>query len=211
LCFKIRTLSNRAVVDQASRPKHSAGLSLAPYRSLGVMPFWFADEAALEALRNQFTKLTRSLHPDRFASQGEAAMKAAESKSAEVNAAYALLKDPTSMADFIVRSQSGQNLSKSSMPPMLAADYFELQEHPDNTQLSNRFRDQLLAWVAQSDSQFVLIMARHPFLGVGDAVTAPWTDSDVNDLRKAREAQRFAHSMLQDFRQKFKDSHAHSD
>jgi hypothetical protein len=197
-------------VDQAFQHK-ALPSGLAPFQCLGVKPYWSIDDSGLETLRQQYTKLTRSLHPDRFAGQGTEAMQLAEAKSAELNAAYALLRDSVSIADFVLRQSPGNQPSKSALPPALAADYFEVQEDPDNLDLVKQFKTALQRWVAECEASFNTVVERFPFLGLGEVAEQPWTADDLAMLQKSREALRFAHSMLHDYQQKFKDSHAHSD
>jgi molecular chaperone HscB len=93
-------------------------------RKLGV------DTAALQ---RRFYELARQHHPDFHQLATDEERRRAEERSALVNAAYRVVRDPIARADYLVRLEEGRDTRegvtvKPTAPPELLAEMFEIQE-----------------------------------------------------------------------------------
>jgi len=69
------------------------------FEILGFRPEFRVDA---EALERAYRELQRSVHPDRFASAGDAPKRLALQASARANEAYRTLRDPVARAEYLV-------------------------------------------------------------------------------------------------------------
>jgi molecular chaperone HscB len=69
------------------------------FEILGFAPAFRIDD---EALERAYRELQRSVHPDRFASAGDAPKRLALQASARANEAYRTLRDPVSRAEYLL-------------------------------------------------------------------------------------------------------------
>jgi molecular chaperone HscB len=108
---------------------------------LGVAAKFSIDLAAAEAA---FKKLSRQVHPDRFATADPRARKAALSRTVQLNEAWRTLKDPMRRAEYLLqlrgyglagddRNRTGQpgeagKTREVAAPPMLLMEILELRE-----------------------------------------------------------------------------------
>ena len=69
------------------------------FELLGFRPEYRVDNGALE---RAYRELQRSVHPDRFASAGDAQKRLALQASARANEAYRTLRDPVARAEYLL-------------------------------------------------------------------------------------------------------------
>lgn len=105
---------------------------------LGVVKKFSIDLAAAE---NNFKKLSRQVHPDRFATADPRARKAALSRTVQLNEAWRTLKDPMRRAEYLLelagfalkgedrKPATGEAATREvSAPPVLLMEILELRE-----------------------------------------------------------------------------------
>ena len=92
-------------------------------------------------LQSRFYSLSRQFHPDRFARSSAAEQQDALDKTALLNDAYRILRDPIQRAEYML-SQSGFDIGEQrskDVPPELLEEVFELnmllEETPDRAEL----------------------------------------------------------------------------
>lgn len=93
----------------------------------GVKRRFGLDKSELET---RFYKLSRELHPDRFATGSMDERRQALEKMSLVNEAYRILKDRDQLRDYFLKLVMGGSDSpkKGQIPVELAESWFELQE-----------------------------------------------------------------------------------
>jgi molecular chaperone HscB len=94
------------------------------FEALGV-PRAFAQDGA--RLQSRFYELSRALHPDRFGGASAADRAASLDRMSLVNQAYATLKDPERLRDYLLERE-GVKAAKGQLPMELAESWFELQD-----------------------------------------------------------------------------------
>jgi len=83
----------------------------------------------LKALEAEFLRLSREHHPDRFATAEESERQEIQRKSARVNDAYRVLKDPVLRAEHLLTLEGvARPEGEAKCPPDLLAEVFELRE-----------------------------------------------------------------------------------
>ena len=103
----------------------------------------------LDAAEGSFKKLSRQVHPDRFATADPRARKAALSRTVQLNEAWRTLKDPMRRAEYLLelagfglkgddRKPVGPEAATKqvSAPPMLLMEILELREELADAQRS---------------------------------------------------------------------------
>lgn len=116
------------------------------FAALGVRRQFSIDLAAAET---NFKKLSRQVHPDRFATADPRARKAALSRTVQLNEAWRTLKDPMRRAEYLLelagfglkgddRKPAGDQAAtrEVSAPPMLLMEILELREELADAQRS---------------------------------------------------------------------------
>jgi molecular chaperone HscB len=79
-----------------------------------------------------FLRLSRELHPDRFAGASPEEKALIERRSASVNDAYRALKDPVARAEHLLALEGvGRPDGEAKCPPDLLAEVFELKERAE--------------------------------------------------------------------------------
>lgn len=97
-----------------------------PFDVLGLVPAWAVDTAAL---RRKLVALSRLVHPDYFGNADAATRELAERNSSALNAAFELVNDDLSRADWLVRARGGPSESElRDMPRAFLADVLEWNE-----------------------------------------------------------------------------------
>ena len=79
-------------------------------------------------LQKRFYQLSREFHPDRFAARPPTERLEAEQKSAMLNDAYRILRDPIARAEYVLKQEGfdiGEQRTKD-VPPELLEEVFEL-------------------------------------------------------------------------------------
>jgi molecular chaperone HscB len=95
------------------------------FSALGVKRRFGQNKAELES---HFYKLSRELHPDRFATGSADERREALEKMSLVNEAYRSLKDPERLRDYFLKLVGVGGDAKAQIPVELAESWFELQE-----------------------------------------------------------------------------------
>lgn len=95
------------------------------FSALGVKRRFGQNKADLES---RFYKLSRELHPDRFATGSADERREALEKMSLVNEAYGSLKDPERLRDYFLKLVGVGGDAKAQIPVELAESWFELQE-----------------------------------------------------------------------------------
>jgi molecular chaperone HscB len=98
-----------------------------PFVTLGIEPSMELDLAALE---KRHRDLSRALHPDRFAQAGTTERRIALGKSAEVNEAWRIVRDPIKRAEALFR-RAGVEVGEDREPKpsqALLMDVMDLRE-----------------------------------------------------------------------------------
>ncbi len=100
-----------------------------PFEIFALEPGFAIDG---DALRKELVRQSRRMHPDYFASQGPAQRELAERNTAELNAAFEILSDEVSRADWLVRALGGpdENLERA-MPQEFLMEVLEWNEALD--------------------------------------------------------------------------------
>lgn len=179
-----------------------------PFSTLGVKPFLQLDPTALAALQTEFHRRSRLYHPDRFLNASDEERARAESQSAELNSDYARLRDPLKLVDTVLSDESvPPSRTSSAPPPELAEEYFELQEAwmeggPEAKGAAEKFLASVQSYAGQARTELERITTQFPFRGLGDS-PAPWTQEDLEMLRKAVHKLRYSASFERDIRTKF--------
>jgi len=157
----------------------------------GLEPKLNLDLAALE---KEFHRLSRKLHPDRFARATEPEREWSLADTALVNDAYRALKDPLQRTEYLLKQQgaeigeepSGKDRKDPSRAPAdLLEEVFELNMQLEEMRMSRG------AGESDPDLEKGLTAARTKFLGLLDEVDRnlheQWTAWDEGD-ETAREA-----------------------
>jgi molecular chaperone HscB len=173
----------------------------------GLKPRLILDLAALE---EEFHRLSRKLHPDRFARAGENEKEWSLADTALLNDAYRTLKDPLRRTEYLLKLQGSgpgesaaarsdaklvQNQEKTSRVPVdLLEEVFDL-----NMQLEEMRRAKKMG---QEDPELkaTLLKAREKFEGLVAAVDrdlrAQWAVWDAGDNAARPPAQRAMVALL---------------
>jgi molecular chaperone HscB len=101
-----------------------------PFDFFSIEPRFDLDESGLQ---RRFIELSAAHHPDRFTDPHEQAL--AAERSAEVNEAYRILRDPESRANALLRRLGGSTSSDDkSLPPDLLMEMMEVRERQEQAQ-----------------------------------------------------------------------------
>jgi len=93
---------------------------------LGLPHQYTIDETQLNAA---FRALTRNIHPDRFTDQPSEMRSLSTQLSAEINQAYAILKDPVQRAAYMLESAGGPSAAElREVPGNLLAEIMMIRE-----------------------------------------------------------------------------------
>ncbi len=159
----------------------------------GLQPRLNLDLAALE---QEFHRLSRKLHPDRFARAGEHEKEWSLADTALINDAYRTLKDPLRRTEYLLRlvgADSGEKAvgaarkDVSRVPADLLEEVFELNMQIEEARQAKQAGDH------DAESQASLEEAQQKFVALLDAVDSDlrvsWTVWDNGDeaARKAEQ------------------------
>ncbi len=144
-------------------------------------------------LESRFHKLSRQLHPDRFARATPAERERALEASAVLNDAYRTLRDPVARAEYVLKQQG---LEQAKAPQELLQEVFELnmaleelREGEDSVRPQlEAARDRFLALRGATDKAMAELFAAHDRSGPG-AVTA--------DLRSLLDRRKYIDNLIQ--------------
>ncbi len=99
------------------------------FQLFGIVPKLALD---LSDLEQRFYALSRKVHPDRFSRAPGARRAKAEDASATLNAAYRILRNPLSRAEYVLARQGLRAAGSEQVPPELLEEVFELNEALDD-------------------------------------------------------------------------------
>jgi molecular chaperone HscB len=170
----------------------------------GLVPRLNLDLGMLE---HEFHKLSRKLHPDRYARSTQSEREWSLADTALVNDAYRTLKDPITRTEYLLKlsgatigeehaGKTPDNTRKdpSRVPADLLEEVFEL-----NMQLEEMRADHK-AGIADPELQQSLTAAKHKFDGLMDEVDqdlhAQWTAWDEGDQAARAAAQKSMVALL---------------
>ncbi|MGA2890218.1 MAG: Fe-S protein assembly co-chaperone HscB [Terracidiphilus sp.] len=150
----------------------------------------------LPALENEFHRLSRKLHPDRFARAEENEKQWSLADTALLNDAYRTLKDPLRRTEYLLKLEgaeigeehSGKNRKDPSRAPAdLLEEVFELNMQLEEMRAARQTGEQDTALESS------LIEAKEKFTGLLGAVDGElreaWNDWDTGDATARRSAQ----------------------
>jgi molecular chaperone HscB len=144
------------------------------------------DAAGLE---REFIRLSRESHPDRFAAQGPDAVAEAQRRSARVNDAYRVLRDPVQRAEHLLALQGverGEGAAKC--PPDLLEEVFELRERISE-RASPALRSRVGELLAEADERLAELFREHDEGGDDER------PSTLGSLREALDRRQFLASL----------------
>lgn len=95
------------------------------FSALGVKRRFGQNKSELET---RFYKLSRELHPDRFATGSADERRQTLEKMSLVNEAYGVLRNPERLRDYFLKLVGVGGDAKAQIPVELAESWFELQE-----------------------------------------------------------------------------------
>ncbi len=158
--------------------------------------FGLERKLALDAadLESRFHRLSRQLHPDRYARATPAERERALEASAVLNDAYRTLRDPVSRAEYVLKQQ-GLEQSKAA-PPELLDEVFELNmaleelrggDDSVRPQLEAA-RERFLALRRETDDALAALFSAHDRSGMG-SVSA--------DLRSLLNRRKYIDNLIQ--------------
>ncbi|MEZ9118707.1 co-chaperone HscB [Vibrio cyclitrophicus] len=110
------------------------------------LPLQFQLDGSL--LSSQFRDLQRQFHPDKFATASERDRLLAVQKSAQINDAYQVLKNPVSRAEYLL-VQHGEDIrgeQQTMQDPMFLMEQMELREELEDIADSSDPEDALFAF-----------------------------------------------------------------
>jgi molecular chaperone HscB len=113
-----------------------------PFTALGLEPGFRIDK---ENLRRRVLRLSRLVHPDFFATAGEAERARAERASAILNAAHATVSDDVARADQLVEILGGPSEdAERAMPKEFLLEVLEWNEFLEEARASRSVSDEKL-------------------------------------------------------------------
>jgi len=134
-----------AVVEPASQVSYFAALELPEQLSI--------DRKDLEA---RFYRLSRTLHPDRFARAAPEEQQRALDASALLNDAYRVLRDPVARAEYLLSLRGLVPADSKSVPPELLEEVFELNMALEEVKMGDR---EAIPQLRQSHKSFQQMLA----------------------------------------------------
>jgi hypothetical protein len=175
-----------------------------PFSTFGVIPFLYADAAQMRQIQAEYFKLSRKFHPDLAKSQSNEAVQ--ETASAKLNHDYAIIKDFWKLLESVVHGgRIPQSSGKSSLPPTLAAEYFELQDawqekspqDPELVESQRAFLKKISTELGLIEEQVILFAKNYPFTGFGNQA-APWNEKSLVELGALLQKWRYFKSFIRD-------------
>lgn len=104
----------------------SPGTKPTPFEAFGLEPAYAVDQADL---KKRLMRFARAMHPDYFATQGNEQRERAERNTAELNAAYELLRDDLERASWLIEHRGGPTEQQErAMPQEFLIDVLDWNE-----------------------------------------------------------------------------------
>jgi molecular chaperone HscB len=158
----------------------------------------------LPALEQEFHRLSRRLHPDRFARASENEKQWSLADTALLNDAYRTLKDPLRRTEYLLKREGAEigaavaddkdRKNPSRVPPDLLEEVFDLNMQLEEMRMARK--------MGQEDPELKdsLNKAKEKFQGLVDAVDrdlrAQWTIWDAGDAAARQPAQQAMVALL---------------
>jgi molecular chaperone HscB len=158
----------------------------------------------LSALEQEFHRLSRRLHPDRFARASENEKEWSLADTALLNDAYRTLKDPLRRTEYLLKLQGAEigaaaaddknRKNPSRVPADLLEKVFDLNMQLEEMRMARK--------MGQEDPELKesLLKAKGKFVGLVDAVDrelrGQWTIWDVGDAAARQPAERAMVALL---------------
>lgn len=144
-CLKCETDLSSPIVCDGCSTLYPVPKTADHFMLLGVERVFNLDE---EKLRTSFRALSRSIHPDRFSGQPPEVIAMATRLSAEMNQAYATLKDPARRANYMLELAGGPSAADvRDVPGNLLAEIMMIREEMEEAEGDDltEIREPLLA------------------------------------------------------------------
>jgi molecular chaperone HscB len=158
----------------------------------GLEPGLRIDLSDLEA---RFYRLSRQMHPDRFARAAPAERERAEQETATLNDGYRTLRDPVRRAEYVL-AQAGYTASgrERQAPPELLEEVLEINEALDEYRMGDRAaeprlkeaRTRLRGALDESDGSLAALFEE--YAGRGPAI--------FGELRATLDRRKYVHNLL---------------
>lgn len=134
-----------------------------------------AFELDEEELLPRYRELQRRFHPDRFAAEGAAAQRAAVAKAADVNAGFAVLKDPVQRARHLLALASHPLQSESATVSdtdflMAQMELREQLDEADSPGVLAGLREEAQEWLESLGREFALDLREADYGEAADTV-----------------------------------------
>ncbi|MGA2536539.1 MAG: Fe-S protein assembly co-chaperone HscB [Terracidiphilus sp.] len=154
----------------------------------------------LPALENEFHRLSRKVHPDRFARAGENERQWSLADTALLNDAYRTLKDPLSRTEYLLKLEGAEigeehagkdrkgQADPSRVPADLLEEVFELNMQLEEMRMARKMGEddpQLKADLEQAKAKFENLLA-----AVDTDLRAQWQVWDAGDDATRQAAQK---------------------
>ena len=140
-------------------------------------------------LEREFLRLSRETHPDRFAGQHPEAVAEAQRRSARVNDAYRVLRDPVQRAEHLLALQGVERREgEAKCPSDLLEEVFELRESIMDRP-SPELRSRVRALLSDADGWLAELFREHD---AGDDSARP---AALASLREALDRRQFLASL----------------
>jgi molecular chaperone HscB len=165
------------------------------YSVFGLEPRLNLDLAALE---HEFHRLSRKVHPDRFARSGENERQWSLADTALLNDAYRTLKDPLHRTEYLLKLEGAEigeehsgrdRKDPSRVPADLLEEVFELNMQLEEMRMARKMGE------ADLELQTSLEQAKRKFDGLQDEVDRDlrnrwqqWDEGDTAARKKAEKA-----------------------
>lgn len=147
----------------------------------------------LAQLEREFYKLSRNLHPDRYASGGSVEQQWSLEKTSQLNDAYRTLKDPVTRTEYMLRTE-GVNLEEQSkaaterarssgeqkqqaVPPDMLEEVFELNMQLEEMRANRKMGEDDPALVQELEQTRKRLQER--FKGLDQELQRYWTEWDA--------------------------------
>ncbi|MGD0736609.1 MAG: Fe-S protein assembly co-chaperone HscB [Terracidiphilus sp.] len=160
----------------------------------------------LPALETEFHRLSRKVHPDRFARAGENERQWSLADTALLNDAYRTLKDPLHRTEYLLKLEGAEigeehagkdrkgQKDPSRVPADLLEEVFELNMQLEEMRMARKMGEedpQLLADLGQAKGKFEGLLG-----AVDEDLRAQWQVWDVGDAAARQAAQKTMVALL---------------
>ncbi len=158
----------------------------------------------LSAMEQEFHRLSRRLHPDRFARASESEKEWSLADTALLNDAYRTLKEPLRRTEYLLKLQGAEigtsaadekdRKNPSRVPADLLEEVFDLNMQLEEMRMARKMGQQ------DPELKESLLKAKGKFVGLVDAVDrelrAQWTIWDAGDAAARQPAQQAMVALL---------------